>query len=676
MLGGDVIDVKSNTQDTNAIDKLAEIRDLVRIGYDWWRPNFELAYNDLQVQNGRQWPDEIRKEREGQGRPCLTLNKLSQYIKQVTGTLKQTKVTIKLKPAEGDVKQYKVKNMAGTKDYTLAEVNESIIRNIEYASDAESQYDAAADRAIKGGWCWARVLARHCHDNSFNQELIIKTIKNQFAVICDPYCEEDDKSDADWVLIHDKMPRKKFERQYPGKAQGSLEGMEFSNFWSTEDHVRVCEIYRRYPVKKKVLLLSDGRAVYKDIAEPVLDELAEMGVTVLSEREEITHRVTWAKITAWDFLEEEREVPGTTIPLRMLVGDIDQIGEEVIYKSLIRDAIDGQRMHNFWWTAATERVALAPKSPWVATPEAIENFEKEWREANTSNRSVLRYNKGEEKPERVSPPPMPGAEIQMAKEATQEIKESIGMYDATLGNTSNEKSGRAIIARQRQAETGNFGFGDNRTKFIASLGRLLLELIPYYYDGERIMRITSKTGEDDYVVINQMIVDKATGKEIVLHDIAAQKFDLIATAGPAYQTARMEAAESMLAMVEKMPELAAVAGDLLVEAQDWPMAAEIAERLKKRLPPEFQDQDDPEVQKGNEVAMAEIKARQELEAMGIEAEKITAQAKIAEATMKLQLAQAPQLAPGQGQGVSEDEVRGMVARAIAEYVSQSQGAAR
>jgi hypothetical protein len=62
--------------------------------------------------------------------------------------------------------------------------------------------------------------------------------------------------------------------------------------------------------------------------------------------------------------------------------------------------------------------------------------------------------------------------------------------------------------------------------------------------------------------------------------------------GQGYATRRQEAAERGVELVQANPALMTVIGDLIVESMDWPNAPAIAERLRKALPPQLQDQED------------------------------------------------------------------------------------
>ena len=677
-------------------DILREARDRAQRASGWWRHNFNAAKEDIAFLAGNQWPDNITLERTEEQRPVLTLNTLPQYVDQVVGDQRQNRPAISVHPVEADKRkgaEGKLKNVAGSQDYSLAEVYQGLIRNIEYISNAEAHYDTAFQHAVEGGFGWLRVLTQYSTEDSFELDLVIRSIHNRFSVLMDPDAIEPDFSDANWCLVSQWMKKSEFKKRYPNKRRGDLTDADRGDlsWWVTDEDIKVSEYFYREPETRTLYLLSDGRVVWHEDVEPVLDELAEMGVTITRTRKVKTYRVKWEKITAYDRLEGPVDWPGSTIPVIPVFGKEITMGDKVYYRGLIRYAKDAQKMHNYWMTSATERVALAPKAPYVAEDEAIEGYEYEWQNANRKNFSVLRYKTGYQKPQREQPATMPAAELQLALSATDELKETIGIYDPSLGAESNETSGKAILARQRQGDRGTFAYIDNLSRAIRRVGKVLIELIPQIYDSERVLRLRFEDDSGDWVKINQTVKDDETGKDVLVHDIAAGKFDVTVKAGPSYQTQRLEAADTMMEFVQAVPQSGQVVLDLIAKNMDWPGSQEIAKRLKKTLPPGMLDPDEmkeegieppqltPEQQ--TEVAKAEAdkaKAEAELQKLQIESEaakiqaeadKATAQANIAEAQAKM--AEIEQNAQAAGQDSIEETVRNLVAEAMAEFMAQS-----
>lgn len=670
-------------QDKDTAAFLEVLLDRARRGNERWESNYAQARADLEFLYAEsQWPEHIRQERENEGRVCLTINNLGQYLDQVVGDQRQNRPAIHVHAVEDSGQRFN--NLAGTKDYKQAEVFEGLIRNIEYISDAESQYDMAFQQACEAGIGWLRVVSEYSNDSAFDQDLNIEAIQDRFSVLIDPDAKKLDYSDADWCLISQFMGRKEFEHRYPNAQPSDLadNDRDYSFWYDDQDRVRVCEYFWREPVKRKLLMLNDGRVVFEDAVKAVLDELAADGIQPLRSREVWAYKVYRALVTGTDILEKKKEWIGSQIPVIPVFGKEHHDGNQRNFRGMFRYAKEPSQMRNFWHSAATERIALSPKAPYVAEAQAIEGYEEEWETANTENHSVLRYKEGKQKPQREMPASMPVAELNLLAQTTDDVKATIGIYDASLGQQSNETSGKAILARQRQGDRGTYAFIDNLSKSIASVGRILIDCIPRVYDGDRIIRVLGESGAEDSIVINQTVLDQQTQTSVLIHDLSQGKFDVTVKAGPSYQTQRMEAADSMLQFMQTMPEQAQLVVDLFAESMDWPNAKEVAKRIKMQMPAQFlspeeqqefgmdQPQEPPEPTPAEQAEMAKsqaVIAKAEADTVMAEAKGIEAEAKIAEL-------QTPPAKPEQSPEPNQLEatVRQLVADAVAELINSNQ----
>ena len=96
--------------------------------------------DDLEfVKLGKQWPQEVIDKRAKEGRPCLVINRLPAFGKQVTNDARQNRPAIKCHPV-GD-----------KSDRETAEILNGLIKNIEYSSNADVAYDTGLDHAVFGG---------------------------------------------------------------------------------------------------------------------------------------------------------------------------------------------------------------------------------------------------------------------------------------------------------------------------------------------------------------------------------------------------------------------------------------------------------------------------------------------------------------------------------------------
>lgn len=626
--------------------------------------NRQTYVDDVEfAREGKQWPENIRKDREADGRPCLTINKMPAFIRQVVNDARQNKPSIKVHPADSGA------------DPEVAEIYNGLIRNIEYSSNADVAYDTATECAVSGGWGYIRVKLDYAYDDTFDMDISIERVANPLSVYGDPNSMAADSSDWDDAFVVDKLSKEQFKAQYGEKSQvdwddTSWEGV--SSSWKDDNTVMVAEWWHRETVEKTILQLSDGRVLDQEELEkqkandPMFAVAVEQGVVqVLNQRDTKSCKVTQRIMTGAEILKTT-VWPGKFIPIIPVYGDEFDIKGKRYLRSLIHNAKDAQRMVNFWRTNSTELVALAPRVPYIGEQGAFDVDQERWQTANTKSHPYLEVSKGKQLPQR-QPLDMGVAagSLQEALNASDDMKAVIGMYDASLGARSNETSGRAIMARQREGDVATFHFIDNMARAIRHTGRILIDLIPKVYNAPRIVRVIGEDGSQKAVPINQQTpatdkdgrpVQDERGQAIMrVYDIGAGKYDLTVTTGPSFTTRREEAAANMTEVIRAMPNTAPILAKHLAKNLDWPGADEIAEELenmgKAQIPPELQkavedgkqkiadqqqqiqqlqmDQaaDLAKVESQKQIEMIKIRANEEIERLKIESDERIALAK-------------------------------------------------
>ena len=572
----------SEDQGEDALLSLA--RERFHLAQEAWTQIRKEALDDVKFAAGEQWPEDIKRSRDLDRRPCLTINRLPQFIRQVTNDQRQNRPSIKVNPVDDQ----------GTIE--TAKIFQGMIRHIEYNSGAEIAYDSAFEGMCMKGFSFFRILSDYMDSQSFDQELLVKRIPNDFAVYPDPGFKEPDGSDMEWCFIHEDLTKKDFKRKYPDSELASLEDWQSigdkAEDWVTKDSVRIAEyFYKEYQDATLLLLKNTKQTVIKE----KLDDkgLAALEDNIVNERKTKIPVVKWCKINGIEVLEET-EWAGTWIPVIPVLGNEIYVDGNRVFESLIRYAKDSQRMYNFWASAETESIALAPKAPFVMAEGQMEGHEAEWKTANTKSHAALQY-----KPVTIAGQPAPPPQRQNAEPAIQaitgarmqsadDLKATTGIYDASLGNRSNEQSGVAIQRRNSQSQVSNFHFMDNMNRSMRHAGRILLEMIPVVYDAPRAIRCIAEDDSQEIVLINQIF---QKGGKTQKHELGVGRYDCTVSTGPSYQTRRQEAVSSMMDFIRFNPQSAQVVSDLMVRNMDWPGAQEIADRLKKLLPPGIAETD-------------------------------------------------------------------------------------
>lgn len=536
--------------------------------------------------NGYQWPTQIWKARQGAERPCLTINKVRQHCLQIINDALQNKAQVRVSPT-GD---------GATRE--AADVFEGIVRHIEYISHAQAVYSQAITGQVKGGLGFCRIVTEYLPD-SFDQEIYIKGIRDPQTVYVDPDAQDADWSDAAWAIVFEDMPRDQAEREYPDHKDDMGHGaLGNDDDWATKDHVRKAEYFRRTPKRDELLLLADGTTARKS-------ELEEAGLyatlpdeLIKARRDIQDHTIEWYLVLG-DTVVEEREWPGSTIPIVPFIGEMVVIDGKVDIKGHTRALIDAQRMYNYWTSNAVEFGALQSKAPWITPVDAIEGVEEYWARANTDNFAFLPYKAFDDQgrplppPERVQPPTASPAYLDGMQTAANELMMASGQYQAQMGAEGQEKSGRAIQERQRQGDNATYHYIDHQAQAIRAIGRKLIDLIPKIYDTPRVIKIMAQDGsqtdvqlQPDLPQAHQQQVDPQTQKAQTIFNPSVGRYEVVADVGPAYATRREQAFDAIMQILQMAPQLSMVIGDLLMKAADFPMAEEIQERMLRMVPPQ------------------------------------------------------------------------------------------
>jgi hypothetical protein len=575
--------------------------------------------------NHWQWPADVLATRgavQGQtinARPTLTINKLPQHVRQVTNDMRQNRPGAKVIPVDDNA------------DVEVAEIFNGMIRHIEYISDADVAYDTACENQVSYGEGYITLMTEYCDENTFDQDIKIGRIRNSFSVYMDPLIQDPTGADAKYCFITEDLTKAEYERQYPDAApistlQSLGVGDQSISNWLNEDTVRIASYYYIDYDKTKLNLYPGNQSAFEGTPEDKM--LKDMFGKPIKSRISERPRVMYCKINGYEILEQ-KEWAGKWIPVIRVIGNEFEVDGRIYISGLVRNAKDAQRMYNYWVSQEAEMLALAPKAPFIGYGGQFEGYEDKWKTANTNNWPYLEVNPDVTDgqgavlplPQRAQPPMASSGLLQAKAGASEDIKSTTGQYNASLGMGSNERSGKAILARQREGDVGTFHYGDNLTRAVRHVARQLVDLIPKIYDTQRIARIIGEDGETKMVKINPdqpQPVNKIVNEQgIVIEKIynpGVGKYDVVATTGPGYATKRQEALEAMAQLLQGNPQLWSVAGDLFVKNMDWPGAQEMSKRFAKTIDPKFlEDGDkDPALQA----------AQQQIQAMGAEMEQM------------------------------------------------------
>jgi hypothetical protein len=565
-------------------------------------PNRREAKEDIKFVSipGEQWDQAVKKARGS--RPCYEFDKLSIKGQRLINEMRANRPAGKVRAVEDS-------------DKATASVREGLCRNIANVSDLDTICDYAGVYQVEGGMGAWRVTTEYVKDSLKRQRIRAEPIPNPFCLYWDDASTDPLKRDArDWCLI-DSLPASEYTAKYGKAAKISFTEGECADdpAWDDKENIRVCEYWYKETYQREIWQLTDGREIAADSkAAKSIDPslIAEKGMVDCD-------RIMMCIASGDAILEGPVRQAGRQHRFIVVHGAWKIVDGKPKWWGLVRKAKDAQRRYNVTQTAITETIASAPNSQFWATAEQAKGHTDTWDRALTENLPYLLYNsdpKGGGAPQRMAGPQVPAALLAESQIADQELKDVTGVYDASLGERSNEKSGIAISRREQQTQLVNFNFPDNMAKGVQRTWEIFNDLIPEILDTEQIVRVLGIDGAEDYIKVNTVGVDPQTGEPIIVNDLTTGEFDITVTVGPSFATQRQEASETFTQLIQAFPPLMQIAPDLILKAMDTPYSDELAERARFLLPPQIQETLNkdkklpPEVQQ----AMGQIKQMQDM----------------------------------------------------------------
>ena len=571
--------------------------------------------------NNYQWPSANLTARQSQQKPTVTVNRVRVYCNQVINESLKNKAQIEIRPTGGGA------------SFKSAEIFEGLIRHIENNSNAQLAYESAVRSQVYGGFGYCRVTTDFVDSESFDQEIHITRVADPLSVYLDPDIAEFDGSDAKFGFVFRDMNRKDFEKDYPkykNEVNSEPLGEGQHSDWNDKDNIRLCEYYRIVTETDVLHHRSDGSTVKesdvkdadsKIAAAKEADPNAEESETLLSrlKRDSVAQRDVENKkvehyLIAGDEIVETHEWLGKYIPIIRWIGEEFVVDGILDRKGHVRGLVAAQQAYNYHTSAGIEFVSLQSKTPWIAPVAAIEGFEELYNASNKVNLAVLPYNHKSEdgiiipKPEREASPQFASAYLEGMKVAQNEMEMTSGQFPASMGEETNERSGKAINERQRAGLTATYHFTNNQATALRFLGEVLKDLIPKIYDTERVVKMLAEDGTMSTIQIDPNSptahkpvpaldpesIDPSQVAAIFNPDVG--EYAVVCTVGPQYDTRRQETLNALTMILSQNESLAPIVGDLMFRCMDFSLADSIADRLKNMVPKQALGQaPDPQV---------------------------------------------------------------------------------
>ena len=564
-------------EETDKVDFLQKARRMYQQDVDADRHNIEPAREDIQFVIGDQWDLKTKQKRTRLNKPVLTVNRLPAFVAQYLGSWQQTDTTMKLMPMKGGSR-------------TIAEVRQGLLRTIIRTPIAKHATYTAMETAYIGGiGNFGLELVDNKYD-IFDKDMQLVAFDDPFQVIWDRSSREPTGADAMHCFAMHYITRDDFKKAYPDAPNVSDWGGDDVDYsvmtahgWEIDEMLRICHFWQMQEEPATVGIELDSNDVV-DITDWD-DEQIENGIKRDDEGNLIT-RETVRPYAECYVLAGNQVLDG---PFRLNISRLPVFRVEgwalqeasVRYRwGFVRNAKDPQRLHNYWRSVLAEELMKSVASKWLLDHSAMKSgLADHFRQAHLSGDNVLFWDSQADgaKPEFIEPPRVNQAVMTEAGMTVQDIKDVTNKHEASLGVRSNEVSGKAINARQKVSELGDRIYLENMNMALAECAKVMNELIPEVYDTNRTIMIT---GDDDQVVVQEINGDFDDDSP----DITKGKYELTYTTGPSYATKREEATETLLTMMNHMPQTANVIGDIIARNMDIPGSDEIATRLTMMMP--------------------------------------------------------------------------------------------
>lgn len=577
---------------------LTEIRERLEYGTKAWEPIRAQGGTDMRYVSGDPWAPTDRSARVDAGRPCLSLDEIGQYINQLVNDVRQNKRSIKLTPTG-----------SGANDQT-AELRGNMIRQIEYESSAQVVYTTTFENAVQRSYGFHQVIAEYLSDQSHDQVLRLRAHPNPDLVTPDPDALWPDGRDQQWCFVGELRDLKEFRREFPNAKtiDFSPELQALAPKWIRTNKILIAEYWKFEKTARQLLRVRQpGENGQPDTAGDVFADALpkDHGLEVLKSRPVTTRQVVHYLTNGVEILKKKVSWPGQWIPIVSCYGKILYLdlgtGPERTLLSLTRLARDPAMLYNYYRTTQAELVGMSPRVPVVGYVGQFRSRGADWQKASKEPVAFLEADaKTEATGDAILPIPQASPydphiqELEVGAEAARRaIQAAMGISPLpTAAQRQNEKSGVALRRIEAQSARGSFHFVDHYDMAIEHTGRILEDLIPFFYDTAREVGIRKPDDSFELVKINQDLPPPSRGGQPAPppNDTVSGTHDATISTGPSYDSQREEASDTASSLLEN-PLWAPLLGPLAIKLKDLgPIGEEMARLMEFAQPPEVRQQ--------------------------------------------------------------------------------------
>lgn len=476
-----------------------------------------------------QWTAQQLSDRQNEKRTSLVLNKLSPLIRQIVNTSMKNPPAIKVHAISQQNKE-------------IATIYDGLVKHIQNESNAEDVYNQTLQDAVAGGIGVFEIIV----DES--SEIKIKRIVDPTSVYPDPSSTEMDFSDARWLFHMKKLPKDTFEKLYPNFDISSIDPKKSD--WIEEDSITIAEYWVKKPNGDVCWYILNGSEVI-DSSDSQVDE---QGLPI--------------------------PYPGKYIPYCFVVGETVFVEGRRHIKSAIFDSKEYQRTVNYMQSETIDYISKSAKAPWLVSDASILEYQDVWKNSNVKNLPYLPYHDGKAVPQRMDPPPPPIGYVDSIGRMDMDIKATMGVRDP-LQDIPLTQSGKAIQLQMAQSNVATYVWPNHLNIAIKHAGRIIVDLIQYFYNYPHIQQILGIDGQVKSINIKTPYTENGEQKYIDL----SGDYSVTISTGASYVDQRKETMDQLLELAKIDPRILQLAGDIVLRQMDFAESNEIADRFAAVIPP-------------------------------------------------------------------------------------------
>lgn len=668
------------------MDALAEAQSLYRESLDATREQRQQIEEDLKFSDPsdpQQWDDDIKRRREndpGGRRPCLVHDQTGQFVANVAGQVETQPPSIHAIPVGGGA------------DKKAAEQIDGRFRHIEHASNAHQHYARALTSAARSGVGYIIIRPEYV-DRALNwQEPRISSEPDPLRVVYDPWSTATNGKDATFGFILTDLSHVAFKQRW-GKKDLVDFGEEGEN--DTRKSVLIAEQFYQQTKTREILIYAgpDGEKQSGEVADfEQAQQEAQGQLQVVSTYKDKYQCVQWRIMSGADVLEES-EFPASSIGIVPVYGYVSFSDGRIKYCGIPRRARAPQQAYNYHISEQLAYIATAPKSPWLVPHRALvgQGIKELWDAANAESRAYLPYSDVDDQgspvqqPTRINPSTSLINHEAGAQAALRDIQASIGMYQANLGERSNETSGVAIEARKQQGEASTAHFPSHLAASLGQVGEIVLEMDAKLADTRREVATMSIDGTPAIIGFDpEQPTAFFKSRDGITVNPSKGKYGVRVVVGASYSTQRSQTNQAFAEIMRGNKELAATVAPFWAQTLDFPGADKFAQAMAAMAPPPVKailqpDDNAPDpaelmaqvqqlqqaLQEATQIAQETQQDADQAEAEAKEAKALAA-AKAAEIEIKAYEAETKRL---QATGASEEQARAVVNDLIQQMLS-------